>query len=90
MTLNCSLFTSQLPTAMTTEKTFASNLGILAALMLQTVQQNVHVCMSPIPKGSTVSLPQYACGQTTNASSQTTAATWRRTNVCPIYSRHIY
>jgi hypothetical protein len=53
--------------------------------MLQTVQQNGHVFIALIPKGLTVSLPQYACGQTTNASSQTTAATWRRTNVCSIY-----
>ena len=60
------------------------------ALMLHTVQRNVHVCMSPIPKGSTVSLTQYVCGEATTASSQTTAATWRLTNVCPIYPWHLY
>jgi hypothetical protein len=36
--------------------------------MLQTVQRNVHVCMSPIPKGSTVNSKRYVCGEATNAS----------------------
>jgi hypothetical protein len=55
--------------------------------MLQTVQQNGHVFMcTDTERFNGEFATRYACGQTTNASSQTTAATWRRTNVCSIYS----